>query len=264
MTDPPVCLTIAGLDPSGGAGLVADVKTFTAHGCYATAVVSSVTFQNTAGVFGSVHQTAESVRRQADPVFDDFDVAAVKTGMLPTREIIEECAAIFDERGVEKLIVDPVVRSTSGFDLIDDKALGALIRVLFPLALAITPNIPEAERISGHSIRSTRDVVKAGRTMQGMGARNVLVKGGHFMEDSAKRTAIDHLFIGSEMIVFEAEYIDTSSTHGTGCTLAAALAANLAHGLSLERSVESAKHFVTNAIRNATNLGEGHSPLNIR
>ena len=120
----PICLTIAGLDPSGGAGIIADIKTFSAFGCFATAAVASVTFQNTTGVFGAVHQTADSVRRQIEPIFDDFEVAAVKTGMLPTREIIETVAEILVERGVQQLVVDPVVRSTSGFDLIDDSGYG--------------------------------------------------------------------------------------------------------------------------------------------
>ncbi len=262
---PPVCLAIAGLDPSGGAGIVADIKTFTAHGCFAAAVVSSVTFQNTTSVFGSVHQTADSVRRQAEPVFDDYDVAAVKTGMLPTREIIEETAAIFRERSAEKLIVDPVVRSTSGFDLVDDAALTALIDLLFPLALVITPNIPEAERISGIRIGSLDDIAEAGRRMQALGARNVLIKGGHFKGEGTKpRSAVDHLFLGPEMVTFESEYIDTTSTHGTGCTLAAAITANLALGSNLSEAVGLAKEFVTEAIRNATSLGKGYSPLQIR
>ena len=128
----PVCVTIAGLDPSGGAGIVADIKTFTAFGCYAAAVVSSVTFQNTTGVFGAVHQTAESVRKQVEPVLDDFDVAAIKTGMLPTKEIIEETARLLKGSGCRNIVVDPVVRSTSGFDLIDDAALRALMEILLP------------------------------------------------------------------------------------------------------------------------------------
>ncbi len=270
MTDPtkneqPVCLTIAGLDPSGGAGIVADIKTFTAHGCFAAAVVSSVTFQNTTGVFGSVHQTADSVRRQAEPVFDDYTVAAAKTGMLPSREIIEEAAAIFKERDVGHLVVDPVVRSTSGFDLIDEAALAALIESLFPLARVITPNIPEAERISGIAINSLENIAAAGRRMQSMGASNVLIKGGHFVDDNQpQRRAIDHLFFGGEILTFDNEYIDTTATHGTGCTLAAAITANLALGLELSEAVRSAKSFVTEAIGNATTLGKGHSPLNIR
>ncbi|MEK7855586.1 MAG: hydroxymethylpyrimidine/phosphomethylpyrimidine kinase, partial [Acidobacteriota bacterium] len=145
-------MTIAGLDPSGGAGIIADIKAFSAFGCFATAAVSSLTFQNTTGVFGAVHQDASTIRGQIEAVMDDFDVAAVKTGMLPTREVIEETARIMSERGVKTLVVDPVVRSTSGYDLIDDAALRVLIEKLFPLSLVVTPNIQEAERISGISI----------------------------------------------------------------------------------------------------------------
>ena len=263
--DPRVCLTIAGLDPSGGAGIIADIKTFTARGCFPAAVVSSVTFQNTAGVYGAVHQTADAVRRQADPIFADYQVAAVKTGMLPTREIIEESAAILRERQVTDLVVDPVVRSTSGFDLIDDAALAALIGTLFPLARVITPNIPEAERIAGITISSEEEMAIAAKRMQTMGARNVLIKGGHYdAESSGPRLAVDHLFEGSEVSVLEAPFIDTTATHGTGCTLAAAITADLALGLELGQAVRNAKDFVNRAIQNATSLGKGHSPLNIR
>ncbi len=255
----PVCLTIAGLDPSGGAGVIADVKAFSAFGCFAAAAVASVTFQNTTGVFGAVHQTADSVRRQLEPVFDDYNVAAVKTGMLPDREIIETVATILRERGVAKLVVDPVVRSTSGFDLIDDTALAALIENLFPLATVITPNIPEAERIAGMTIVSSEDVAAAAGKMRILGARNVLIKGGHLETMKAK----DHLFTDTGTEVFEAEFIETTSTHGTGCTLAAAITANLARGESLVRSIQIAKDFVTEAIRTAPGLGKGNSPINI-
>ncbi len=258
----PICLTIAGLDPSGGAGIIADIKTFSAFGCFATAAVSSVTFQNTMGVFGSVHQTADSVRQQIEPVFDDFDVAAVKTGMLPTREIIETVAGILKERGVQSVVVDPVVRSTSGFDLIDDAALEALIEKLFPLATVITPNIPEAERIAKMAIRSFDDIQAAAKTMQQLGARSVLIKGGHGMS-AASGKAIDYLFIGDSFESFEAEFIDTTATHGTGCTLAAAIAANLGLGFDLSESVKISKEFVTEAIRTAPMIGKGNSPINI-
>src|SRR3954471_13107650 len=142
-----VCLTIAGLDPSGGAGVVADVKTFTAFGCFAAAAVTSVTFQNTVGVYGAAHESAETVRLQIEAVFVDLPVAAVKTGMLPTEEIIRTVAELLFDNDVKNLIVVPVVRSTSGYDLIDDQALKALREQLFPIARIIPPNIPEAERI---------------------------------------------------------------------------------------------------------------------
>ena len=271
---PKICLTIAGLDPSGGAGIIADIKTFTAFGCFATAAVTSLTFQNTTGVFGAVHQTAESVRGQVEPILSDFKVDALKTGMLPTREVIEEVARIVAENRLKNFVVDPVVRSTSGFDLITDAALKSLIEKLFPLSDLITPNIPEAERIAQMKIETAEDIKKAAEIMQQLGAKNVLIKGGHLSisdfgfgiadlkNTSEDRKAIDFLFAGENLNVFEAEFIETNATHGTGCTLAAAITANLANGKSLVEAVESAKRFVTEAIRTAPNLGHGHSPVN--
>jgi hydroxymethylpyrimidine/phosphomethylpyrimidine kinase len=265
MNKPPVCLTIAGLDPSGGAGIIADIKTFSAFGCFAAAAVASITFQNTTGVFGADHVSADSVRRQVEPVIEDYDVAAVKTGMLPTREVIEETARLFGEMNGARLVVDPVLRSTSGFDLIDDDSLRSLLEVLFPLSDLVTPNKLEAGRITRMKIETTADIQAAARSMQSMGARNVLIKGGHFEATAgAPRKATDHLFIGDELHVFESDFIETTATHGTGCTLAAAIAANLALGKNLAESVAIAKQFVTNAIRTAPMLGHGHSPINIR
>ncbi len=293
MTKPKICLTIAGLDPSGGAGIIADIKTFTAFGCFATAAVASLTFQNTTGVFGASHQMAETIRGQVEPILDDFKVDALKTGMLPTREVIEEIARIVAENDLKNFIVDPVVRSTSGFDLIDDAALKSLIEKLFPLSDLITPNIPEAERIAQMKIENAEDIKKAAKIMQNLGAKNVLIKGGHISildfgfgildleiepniteskEESTKnkgqrtkdkgQKAIDFLFVGEDLHTFEAEFIETTATHGTGCTLAAAITANLANGKSLVESVETAKKFVTEAIRTAPNIGKGHSPVN--
>ena len=270
MSNSKICLTIAGLDPSGGAGIVADIKTFSAFGCYGAAAIASITFQNTQGVFGAVHQTAETVRNQILPILEDFEVAALKTGMLPTREIIEEVARIVAENNLQNFVVDPVVRSTSGFDLIDDDALKSLITNLFPLSIVITPNIPEAERISGIKIENETDIEKAAKIMRDFGAKNVLIKGGHLFSPKSKvqspkpkvQKAKDYLFIGEDLHIFESEFIETTATHGTGCTLAAAITGNLALGKTLKESVETAKRFVTEAIRTAPNLGKGHSPIN--
>jgi hydroxymethylpyrimidine/phosphomethylpyrimidine kinase len=257
---PKICLSIAGLDPSGGAGIIADVKTFSAFGCYGAAAVTSVTFQNTVGVFGAAHQTAESVRQQVEPVLTDVDVDAVKTGMLPTGEIIREVARLISENGLRNIVVDPVVRSTSGFDLIDNSTLRILIEFLFPLADIITPNLPEAERISGVAVESETDIEDAVNIMRSMGARNILIKGGHAVNQS--RTARDYLFTADGTKTFESEYIQTTATHGTGCSLASAIVANLALGKELSEAVEISKRFVTEAIRTASNIGRGHSPIN--
>jgi hydroxymethylpyrimidine kinase/phosphomethylpyrimidine kinase len=275
-----ICLTIAGLDPSGGAGIIADIKTFSAFGCFATSAVTSITFQNTMGVFGATHQNADTLRGQVEPIIEDFEIAATKTGMLPTGEIIEETARLIRENNLKNFVVDPVVRSTSGFDLIDDEALKILIEKLFPLSDIVTPNLPEAERISQMKIENEKDIEKAAKLMQSFGAKNVLIKGGHipisdfgsWISDSnidkdkspetRDRRARDFLFAGDEKYVFEAGFIETTATHGTGCTLASAIAANLALGKNLIEAVEIAKKFVTEAIRTAPNLGRGHSPIN--
>ncbi len=262
-----VCLTIAGLDPSGGAGIVADIKTFTAFGCFATSVIASITFQNTTGVFGAIHQTADSVQRQFEPIMEDFKVAALKTGMLPTREVIREVARLVKKNELKNFVVDPVVRSTSGFDLIDDRALKSLVEELFPLSDLVTPNLPEAERITKMKIGNESEIESAARIMQSFGAKNVLIKGGHPLslksQDSSRKWAKDFLFIGDEAHIFETDFIKTNATHGTGCTLAAAITANLALGKNLFEAVETAKKFVTDAIKSAPNLGKGHSPIGI-
>jgi hydroxymethylpyrimidine kinase/phosphomethylpyrimidine kinase len=266
----PIALTIAGFDPSGGAGVVADIKTFTAFDCFAVAAVTSLTFQNTTGVFGTAHQTAETVRAQVMPVIQDFSVASAKTGMLPTREVIAEVARLFRETELPAPVVDPVIRSTSGHDLIDHDALSALVKKLMPLARVVTPNIPEAERITGVRIEDEEGMRRAAHVMREMGARAVLVKGGHLKENAEGRrrkalkgrSALDVLDDGGRVTLFQGEWIETTSTHGTGCTLSAAIAACLGRGLSLEKAIETAKHFVTNAIRHAPRIGHGHGPIN--
>jgi hydroxymethylpyrimidine kinase/phosphomethylpyrimidine kinase len=266
----PVALTIAGFDPSGGAGVVADIKTFTAFDCFAVAAVTSLTFQNTVGVLGATHQTAETVRAQVMPVVEDFSVAASKTGMLPTREVIAEVARLFRETALPAPVVDPVIRSTSGYDLIDDDALSALVSELMPLARIVTPNIPEAERITGLLIVDEEGMRRAARRMREMGARAVLVKGGHLkgIADGGARaakgapSATDLLDDEGRVALFQEEWIESTSTHGTGCTLSAAIAACLARGLNLEESIKAAKRFVTDAIRHAPGIGHGHGPVN--
>lgn len=252
-------MTIAGLDPSGGAGVIADLKTFAAFGCYGAAAVSSITFQNTQKVFGSVSQNADTMRGQLAPIFDDIRVDAVKTGMLPTADVIEVTAWILKENRVVNLIVDPVVRSTSGFDLIDDRALRSLVDELFPIAALVTPNIPEAERIAGMKIAGLEDIKAAGEKILSMGAKNVLIKGGH--AEFAPRTATDHLFIDGQHHILEGEWVDSRATHGTGCTLAAAIASGSALGAGLHGSVIAAKRFVEKGIRTSPMIGGGHPSL---
>lgn len=256
-----VCLSIAGVDPSGGAGVLADVRTFARFGCFPAAAVTSLTFQNTTGVFGAVHQSAETVARQIDAVADDLSVDAVKTGMLPTREVIAAVAERISEWALSPAVIDPVVRSTSGFDLIDDEALAALTEMLFPLASVVTPNVPEAERITGVEIKGPVDTAEAAKRMLDLGAAAVLIKGGHAVGDG--EMMIDRLFTASEVTEFAAPRIETTSTHGTGCILAAAITARLAYGDTLTDAIATAKAFVHEAIRTAPGIGRGNGPINI-
>jgi hydroxymethylpyrimidine kinase/phosphomethylpyrimidine kinase len=255
---PPVVMTIAGFDPSGGAGILADVKAISAMGGFGVGAITSLTFQNTLGVFGAAHQTRATVRRQIEPLIADFQIAAVKTGMLPTAEIIEEVADILHTQRMALLVLDPVVRSTSGYDLIDDRALAALVKTLFPLAAVVTPNAAEAERLTGIRIAGLGAMRQAALAIRAMGARAVLVKGG----DLGGETATDLLLDEAGMRTFATERIRSSSTHGTGCTLSAAIATGLARGGSLAEAVEQAKRYIVEAIRQAPGLGHGHGPLN--
>lgn len=254
----PVVLSIAGLDPSGGAGIVADIKTIFAFGCFPAAALTSITFQNTTGVFGAEHQTAATLRSQVEPIIRDVTVAAAKTGMLPTAEIVAEVARLFAEENLPAPVVDPVVVATSGDVLIDDEAFEILKTKLFPLARVVTPNIPEAEKLAGFSIESEADMRRAAETIQSLGARAVLVKGGHKQMKSGE--AVD-ILLSESLTEFRSEYLDVGEVHGSGCTLSAAIAACLGKGMTLEEAVRAAKEYVTNAIRSAPRIGHGARPL---
>lgn len=255
----PVVLTIAGLDPSGGAGLVADIKTISTLGCFPAAAVTSITFQNTTGVFGSEHQTAATLRAQVEPIVQDLKVAAAKTGMLPTAEIVAEVARLFSEESLPAPVVDPVMVATSGDVLIDDEAIQILRIKLFPLARIVTPNIPEAEKLAGFSIESETDMRRAAEAIQLIGARAVLVKGGHRSQGDE---AIDILLSeDGSFNEFRTKYIEVGEVHGSGCTLSAAIAACLGRGMTLKQAVGAAKDYVTDAIRAAPRIGHGARPL---
>jgi hydroxymethylpyrimidine/phosphomethylpyrimidine kinase len=255
-TDKPVVLTIAGLDPSGGAGIVADIKTIAALGCFPAAALTSITYQNTTGVFGAEHQTAATLRAQVEPIVQDLNVAGAKTGMLPTAEIVAEVARLFAEGNLPAPVVDPVVVATSGDVLIDDEAFQILKTKLFPLARVVTPNIPEAEKLAGFPIHTEADMRRAAETIQSLGARAVLVKGGH------RGDAVDILLSDDGTFTeFRSEYLDVGEVHGSGCTLSAAIAACLGKGMSLEEAVGAAKEYVTNDIRSASRIGRGAMPL---
>jgi hydroxymethylpyrimidine/phosphomethylpyrimidine kinase len=262
-TGSPVALTIAGFDPSGGAGIIPDVRTFASLGCVPTAAVTSLTFQNASAVFGAEHQTAEIVRQQVNSILEGSHVAGAKTGMLPTADIVREVVRLFRETNLPAPVVDPVMRSSSGYDLIEADAWDLLLSDLMPLARLITPNIPEAERITGMEISDVNGMRRAARTMREMGARAVLIKGGHLggqeaaeaLEPPLPLQAIDVLDDGQEVTVFSREWIDGPPMRGTGCMLSSAIAACLASGMSLEESVEAAKRFVAGKLFKAAERG---------
>lgn len=255
---PPVVLTVAGLDPSAGAGVLADIKTIAAFGCYGVAAVTSVTFQNTAAVLGAHHQSADSVRRQIEALFDDFDIAAIKTGMLPTREIVVEIAALIKARRIPIVVVDPVLKSTSGFELIAERTAESIQMELFPLASLVTPNVAEAQFFAGEVIRDLADAQRVAQKIVTMGPRAVLVTGGDIVSDSSTDVlADDH---GSRS--YSVDRIKSTNTHGTGCTLASALACLLARGTGLRDAIPIAKRYIVNAILDGPPVGHGRGPLN--
>jgi hydroxymethylpyrimidine kinase/phosphomethylpyrimidine kinase len=252
-----VVLTIAGFDPSGGAGVLADIKAIAAHGGFGAAVITSLTYQNTQAVYGAAHQSAATVRQQVEPVLLDFAVAAIKTGMLPTSEIILTVAELIEQHALPNFVLDPVIRSTSGFDLIDDGALQALREHLLPLAAVITPNMAEAERLTGLRVKTLEEMHIAARAIYDKCGKSVLVKGGHLPDE-----AVDIWFDGNEFELFRAPHLKTRNTHGTGCTLSAAVAANLANGLTMRAAIAGAKNYLNAALLAAPDLGKGHGPLN--
>ena len=248
----PVILTIAGFDPSGGAGLIADIRTIVAFGCTPVAAITSLTLQNSTGVFGTIHQTPESLRAQILPVVKEFRIAAVKIGMLPTRESVLEVTRLLQETKIPAPVVDPVLRSTSGHELMEPEAREVWLSELMPLARLITPNIPEAETLTGMSIANEPDMREAARKLREMGAPAVLIKGGHLQERSEvkdERSAMDVLDDHGNVLVFRGEWIDSPPVRGTGCMLSSAIAASLGLGMDLQDSVGAAKRFVAEAIR---------------
>lgn len=255
---PPIVLAVAGFDPSAGAGVLADIKTIAAFGCYGVAAVTSVTIQNTIGVLGAHHQSADSVRRQLEALFDDFDISAIKTGLLPTREIVGEVVALIKTRPIPIVVVDPVLKSTSGFELIEKGTAESIQADLFPLASLVTPNVSEAQFFAGEEIRNLADAQRVAQKITEMGPRAVLITGGDVVSDSSTDVlADDH---GSRL--YSVDRIKSNSTHGTGCTLASALASLLAKGIGLRDAIPIAKRYVANAILEAPSLGHGHGPLN--
>jgi hydroxymethylpyrimidine/phosphomethylpyrimidine kinase len=253
----PIALTIAGSDSGGGAGIQADLKTFEAHGVFGTSVVTAITAQNTRGV-AAVHAVpADTVRAQIDAVVADLRPAAVKTGMLASRALIEIVVAGIEDHDLAPVVVDPVMVATSGDRLLDRDAESTLADLLVPCATVVTPNLPEAEILAGVPVRSVDDMEAAAAAIAAGGATAVLVKGGHLDGE----TLVDLLWHDGRVRRWEREKIRTRHTHGTGCTLSSAIAARLALGDDLEAAVDGALGYVHRAIAAAPGLGTGHGPL---
>jgi hydroxymethylpyrimidine/phosphomethylpyrimidine kinase len=248
-------LTIAGSDPSGGAGIQADLKTFSRLRVYGMAVIAALTAQNTTGVSDAMEVAPEFVRKQLDSLLTDIPPDAAKTGMLLTASIVEVVANKVREYGLTKLVIDPVMLASSGASLLSPDARTTFRKELLPLALLITPNLEEAQSLTGKQIWTVDDMEEAALQIHGMGARHVLVKGGHLKGD-----ATDVFFDGREFSHLRSERIAARNTHGTGCVLSAAITGYLALGKSLSDAVRLGKDFVTQAIRNGLKLGSGNGP----
>jgi hydroxymethylpyrimidine/phosphomethylpyrimidine kinase len=254
----PVALSIAGSDSGGGAGIQADLKTFAALGVYGVSVITAITAQNTVGVRAVQEIDPDVIAAQLDALAEDFAIAALKTGMLSSAVIIETVAAGLRRHALRPLVVDPVMIAKSGDRLLREDAVETLRRRLLPLAHVVTPNIPEAEVLTGLAIRSQADRVAAGHAIMELGAHAVVIKGGHSDDDPI----VDLLVDDKGVHEFRAARIVTSSTHGTGCTFSAAIAAALGRGDELATAVGEARAYVSNALAQAPGLGHGHGPLN--
>lgn len=249
-------LTIAGSDTCGGAGIQADLKTFSAHGTFGMSVITAVTAQNTQGVFGVEDISPEIIKKQIEVIFDDISVDGVKIGMVSKTITIKTIAETLAKYPVKNLVVDPVMVSKSGYHLLAPEAKAALIKYLLPMATVVTPNLPEAEVITGIKTSSIEDMKKAAEEIYKIGPKYVLVKGGHLEGE-----AIDVLYDGREFTYYNSPRINTKNTHGTGCTLSSAITANLSLGLSVNEAILKAKDYITAAIENSFSIGKGVGPV---
>ncbi len=250
-------LTIAGSDCSGGAGIQADLKTMTMNGVYAMSAITALTAQNTAGVRAIQESTPDFLKQQLDAVFEDIFPDAVKIGMVASSELICVIADRLSCHKAKNVVVDPVMVATSGSSLLKTDAVQTLAEKLLPVATLVTPNIPEAQVLSGKTIESKKDMLSAAKLIGDTYGSAVLLKGGHSISD-----ANDLLYANGKMIWFEGKRIDNPNTHGTGCTLSSAIASNLAKGYDLENSVRRAKRYITMALEAMLDLGQGSGPMN--
>ena len=253
----PKVLTIAGSDCSGGAGIQADLKTMAAHGCYGMSAITALTAQNTTGVYGVANCETDFVEQQIDCVFNDIRPDAVKIGMVSSTEIIKSIANKLKEHQASYIVVDPVMVATSGSKLLADDAMEALKCELIPLATVITPNLYEAELLSGMKIHSSDEMIQAAEKIGEFYEGGILIKGGH-LEDCAN----DLLVQNGQITWFEGKRVNNPNTHGTGCTLSSAIASNLAKGFDVKTSIQNSKDYITGALEDMLDLGAGSGPLN--
>jgi len=255
-TSLPQALTIAASDSGGGAGIQADIKALHANGVYALSVIVALTAQNTKTITRIHAVPVDMIQAQIDALFDDFTISAVKTGMLFSAEIVDIVSSKLRAFKAKNLVVDPVMISKSGSELLNPDAILRMTQSLFPLATLVTPNIDEAAFLAEMKITTLSDVQEAARRIHRLGCDNVLIKGGHL----AISPATDLLYDGNSFTTFDGEFIDTPNTHGTGCTYSAAITAQLAKGKSIKDSVTIAKEYITEAIRHSFAIGHGHGP----
>jgi hydroxymethylpyrimidine/phosphomethylpyrimidine kinase len=254
-------LCIGGSDSSGGAGIQADLKAVSACGCYGMSVITAITAQNTLGVQDIYPVSPKFIAQQLESVLSDIGADIVKTGMLLTSGVVQLVIKKIKEYNIGKVVVDPVMIAKGGRSLMQDKARETLVKKLLPLAFVVTPNIPEAQDLSQMKIKSIDEMKKAAALIHNFGAKNVLIKGGH-LPGGKQSGAVDILYNGNKYYEFSAPWIDSYDTHGTGCTYASALAAEIARGKNIIDAVEKAKKLVTVAIKNSLKIGAGHGPVN--
>ncbi|MDR0425247.1 MAG: bifunctional hydroxymethylpyrimidine kinase/phosphomethylpyrimidine kinase [Clostridiales Family XIII bacterium] len=250
-------LSVAGSDCSGGAGIQADLKTFSAHGVFGMSVIISVVAENTSRVIDFQDVSSDIIRKQFDAVFEDIEVDAVKIGMLSSAVCMQAVHGKLLEYAPRNIVIDPVMCAKNGAPLMDPSAISCLIDLIIPRADILTPNIPEAEKIAGMAIGTLQDMERAAAAIHSMGCHNVLIKGGHSQGD-----AVDVLFDGKAYSYFSAPRVDTKNTHGTGCTYSSAIASNLALGHPVHHAIDLAKGYINMAIAHSLDIGRGNGPTN--
>ncbi len=255
----PKALTIAGSDNSGGAGIQADLKTFSALGVYGMTAITSLTAQNTTGVYDLFNPTGEFVYKQIKLIYDDIGIDSAKIGMLANSDILENVAKAIKEFKIEKLVLDPVLKSTSGKRLLSEISINLLVKEIIPLTLIVTPNIQEAEILADIKIENWEDIENAAKIINNQGAKIVIIKGGHF---GSGKEVVDVVLINGNFHYLRYPRVDTKNTHGTGCTFSAAITGYLAKGYSPFKAIRLARAYIQGAIENSLEIGKGNGPLN--